>query len=171
MVLRHKDFAELLGVTSQRISNAKKDGSIIAGADKSIDLDDPVNRAYLREHFHREFVKTQGAEDDEGGLEADKLREEVRYLQARSLKVELQNAELKRDLVPIDVVRSGWGAWASAVRNNILTVGQRVGRGDTALRDRVEREIKRALEKSIESASKELDRIADLPVEVADDED
>ncbi len=171
MRLIQKDFAGLLGVTSQRITQAKKDGHVIAAADKTIDTDDPINRAFIREHFHREWAKFNDSSDDEGGMEAEKLRQEVRYLEARSLKVELQNAELKRDLVPLDIVRSGWGAWASAVRNNILTVGQRVGRGDTKLRDRVEKEVKRALEKSIEQASKELERIADLPVEVPEEDE
>ena len=171
MEINGKQFAELLGVSQARISQAKKDGHVIPTADKKYDTDDPINRTYMREHFHREFLRFNDSEDDEGGMDADKTRQEIRYLEARSIKVELQNAELKRDLMPLDIVRNGWGAWASAVRNNILSIGQRVARGDTKLRDRVEKEIKRALEKSIEQSAKEIERIAALPVEVDDDED
>jgi phage terminase Nu1 subunit (DNA packaging protein) len=171
MLLNGKQFAELLGVTPQRITGAKKDGHVAPTADNQYDTDDPINRAFIREHFHREWAKFNESADDEGGMEADKLRHEIRYLEARSIKVELQNAELKRDLIPLDIVRNGWGAWASAVRNNILSVGQRIARGDTALRDRVEKEIKRALEKSIEQSAKEIERMADMPVEVDDDDE
>jgi phage terminase Nu1 subunit (DNA packaging protein) len=170
MLLNGKQFAGLLGVTPQRITGAKKDGHVVPTADNQYDTDDPINRTFIREHFHREYLKFSESDEDEGGMEADKLRQEIRYLEARSIKVELQNAELKRDLMPLGIVRNGWGAWASAIRNNILSVGQRVARGDTKLRDRVEREIKRAMEKSIEQAGKEIERIASMPVEVGDDD-
>jgi phage terminase Nu1 subunit (DNA packaging protein) len=171
MELNGKQFAELLGVTPQRITGAKKDGHVIPTADKTYDTNDPINRVFIRQHFHREWEKFNRTENDEGSMEADKLAQEIRYLEARSIKVELQNAELKRDLMPLDVVRGGWGAWASAVRNNILSVGQRVARGDTKLRDRVEKQIKRALEKSVEQAEKEIKRMADMPVEVDNDDE
>jgi phage terminase Nu1 subunit (DNA packaging protein) len=171
MELNGKQFAELLGVTPQRITGAKKDGHVIPTANKTYDTNDPINRVFIRGHFHREWEKFNKTENDEGGMEADKLAQEIRYLEARSIKVELQNAELKRDLIPLDVVRGGWGAWASAVRNNILSVGQRVARGDTKLRDRVEKEVKRALKKSVEQAAKEIQRMADMPVEVDDDDE
>ena len=170
MNLIQKDFAALLGVSTQLIWKVRKADRVVLGADGKYDLDDPINRAYIREHFHREFLNAlDDADEDEVGLETEKTREEIRYLQARALKVELQNAELKRDLVPFKIVREGWGAFANALRNNILTIGNRIGRGDTKLRDRVEKAVKRAIEKSIKQTRAEIERITNLTVEVDDE--
>jgi phage terminase Nu1 subunit (DNA packaging protein) len=169
--LTRQEIADLRGVTPATVSRAQ-----LRKTDSGkYDLLDPgvwdyVTAPTVEKAIYNYKLSVQQFTDD-ADMEELKTKHEIRYLEARSIKVELQNAELKRDLMPLDIVRNGWGAWASAVRNNILSVGQRIARGDTALRDRVEKEIKRALEKSIEQSAKEIERIADMPVEVDDDDE
>jgi phage terminase Nu1 subunit (DNA packaging protein) len=187
MLIRHKDLADLLGVSSQRISQAKRLSDIVSEPDKSIDTDNPVNRAYIRAHFYREYMQERRTDDEDGDslveLEREELEEKIRYTSERADERALMNAKRRGDLFPRDLVLEYFSGFASGLRTYILPIPVRVaprieaalktGSGDAVeimeaeIRDGIERAI--ALGKgALREASETIDE-EEIDDEVEDD--
>jgi hypothetical protein len=78
--------------------------------------------------------------------------EKVEWTRERRIKVQLENAIRKKDLIPVNIVRIWIGAFVPGIRNNLLPLGKRIARGDRALQTRIDEEIQRATEKLLESS-------------------
>ena len=167
------EMSELTGLSKQGINKAAREGRL--HRDPVIGKFDPshsVNAAFIESARAANGVDSpppdiEGADPRDaesiGELYRVKIGHEIERIQAQTEKLRLANAEAKGELVSIDAVEHGWGAWASAVRDNILTIGQKVSRGDTQLRDRIEKETSRALRAAKLRAEGEILRYEGIP--------
>ena len=171
MQLTQTQFADLLQVKPPRITVLIKEGRLVKDDEKRIDTNDETNRALLRQHFHRQYLATEGSDDEEGELVEQKLKADIEYTNERKRKVALENERITRELVPFEIVRDGLGAFASSLRNNVLTLGDRIARGDSELRDKIENATAQAIEKTIQAARSEIERITEVDIEVPEDEE
>jgi len=165
-LLTGADLARLTGVSRQAISAAEKAGRVHRDPlTKKYDPAHQVNSAYIAA---RRAVMAEPTEDaghsitdfppdqvpaDMADLYHQKLAAEVRRLEAQALKYELQVEREKKHLIPTDLMAIWIGHFGTAIRTFVLPIGERVARGDTELRDRIEKEITRGLERAKESAA------------------
>ena len=113
----------------------------------------------------------EGAEDNSfEGLEADKLREEIKYKNKQSRKLDLHFSQEKNDLIPSDLIGIWIGYFASGLRNNFLTIAARVARNNKTLRNKIEKEITKAINKTLETAKKELEKYSKEIMETMEEE-
>jgi len=118
---------------------------------------------YVKEHINEyKRVLLEGYEDNSyEGLEAQKLREDITYKSKQSRKLDLHFAVDKNDLIPSDLIGIWIGYFASGLRNNFLTIAARVSRNNKTLRTKIEKEITKAIKKTLETAEKELLKYSD----------
>ena len=164
------ELARVCGVSKQAIAAATKHGRLHR---------DPTTRKYDPRHkLNSAFIFAKRAEghhqDEEAVPEAPqgemspdmaelyerKLAAEVRRTEAMARKYELEVATRKQDLIPAELMGIYLGHFASGIRTNFLTLGNRIARGDANLRDRIEKEITKAIKKTIAGAAAGLRRDA-----------
>lgn len=115
---------------------------------------EPYLAAALREEHRKKPTDPQDMDSDD--LEAEKLRAEIEYKNRQVRKLDLFIAREKRELIPSDLMAIWIGHFSSGVRNNFLSIGNRIARGNVKLRDRIEKEIKKAIEKTLAGAASSL---------------
>ncbi len=121
------------------------------------------------EDYKRELL--EGYEDNSvEGLEAQKLREEIKYKNKQSRKLDLHFAVEKNDLIPSDLIGIWIGYFASGLRNNFLTIAARVARNNKTLRNKIEKEITKAINKTLQTAKKELEKYSKEIMETMEEE-
>lgn len=155
------EFAEFCGVTHQAISKAKQKGLVRKNENGEYDPLDVVNKRYIMA-YSQNSKKQRGVDPESGPLtekeklELKKLHEEVELRKVQRKKINLAVEVDKKNLVPVKLVSIWIGYFASGIRNNFLQIGNRVARGDVKLRNRIEKEIKQAIEKTISQAAASL---------------
>ena len=176
--LNRNQFAEFCGVTAAAITRAYKEGKVRRTESNLYSIFDPSNREYIRLRLIREQKQRrsdgessgEGAPDEGSALDNEKTREEIMRIRETRVGLELKNAAARKDLVPAQDVRMWIGAFAAGIRNNLLRLGDRVARGDTKLRDKIERETQKSLQKTLDGAAAQLrDHMKDVEDIVAAD--
>jgi hypothetical protein len=167
-------LAEVAGVSRQTVYRAhlpKTEGGGYDPADLNI-------RDWIlgRTKMQRAQRGLQGGRDSLGAEDLKKLdrieqEEKIRNMRERTVNTMLKNAALRKDLIPADVAQLFVGAFSSGIRTNFLQLGTRIARGNTKLRDKIEREIKKAIQKTLDNAAAQLREIAESAIEITDDED
>ncbi len=155
VAISRNQLAELRGCAPATVSRQR----LPQIADKKYDLADPVVMDFViaphKKKWERDKLVAKASSPEDMGikeLEEEKLREEIEYKRRQTRKLDLQHEIAKRDLIPSSLMAIWAGYFASGIRNNFLSLGDRVARGDIKLRDKIEREIKKAIEKTISSA-------------------
>lgn len=178
--LNRNQFAEFCGVTPAAITRAKKEGKVRRTEGHLYSIFDSVNREYvrlrlIREHRQRRAdgdASEEGAPDEGAALDNEKTREEILRIREARIGLELKNARERQDLIPEQDVRLWIGAFATGIRNNFLRLGERIARGDNTLRDKIERETQRSLQKTLDNAAAQLrDHMRDIEDIVSGDDE
>ncbi len=89
-------------------------------------------------------------------LELKKINADIALKHKQGRKLDLQFEIDKQGLIPSELVAIWIGYFASGIRTNFLNIGNRVARGNTKLRDNIEREISKAIEKTLSNAEDRL---------------
>ena len=167
-----QDVADLRGVTPATVSRAQ----LSKTESGNYDLSDSAVWQYVTEPTIERAIEKrlqqmrEGYEDNTiDGLEAEKRRAEIEWKKKQSRKLDLQHEVEKKDLIPSDVVALWIGYFASGIRNNLLTLGKRVARGDDELQRRVDRQITKAIQKTLSTAKKQLRKEAQRITEHMED--
>jgi hypothetical protein len=163
MILKtDQEFGKHCGVTGSAIYAARQKGKVIK-IPEGYDTDDPINRAYAlgisKKALAQRGILTppdKPKETEKDSLEAQKLKEDIIYRKKMGRKLDLEHESKIMNLIPSELIGIWIGFFAEGIRNNFLNIGSRVARGDTELRDRIEKEIKLAIEKTIEGAERGL---------------
>jgi len=155
--LTRQQLADLRGVKAQTVSKAQlpkeTDGRYSL---KNKEVRDwfihPFKTQWEHEHRKKEKDLPQG----DGSLDDEKTKADIMLKNKQGRKLDLLFEQDKRDLVPSNLIAIWIGYFATGVRTYFLQIGNRIARGDIELRDRIEREIKKAIEKTIETAKRGL---------------
>lgn len=172
--ITRNELAKLAGCSPSAVSKAKREGRVFineetglylaqheinilfinAGSSQRriiqaeiLDIED-INPAAFQQGEIPEYIKE---------LSLKKLEAEVRRIEASALKLELEVAAKKKDLVPRDLIGIWIGYFGSGIRNNFLTIPAKIARNNNIeLRDRISKEIKKSIERTLDNAEKEL---------------
>lgn len=130
---------------------------------KRYDLSDPEVWEFVTaptvDRKIREYKIMVMALDDENGnsnLDEQKLKQQVIKLEKQNRDLELAHEIKKQNLIPTQLIGIFLGYFASGISTNFLTIGNRIARGDTRLKDRIDKAISKAIKKTLETAGKEL---------------
>jgi hypothetical protein len=178
------EMTDLTGRSRAAIYKAVEEGRLYRDPDtRKFDPAHSTNAAYIErsraETGQDDAPPPSDAPEDLQELYREKIRADIDRIREMTRKYQLENAKTKGGLVDVESLRHGWGVWKFAVEQNLLTLGERIGRGDVDLRDRVEKEVKRSLEAAKEYAEREIlvyggvpdDQIDEFFAEVPDDDD
>jgi len=195
MLLTVAEAGERRGCSRQTANNAIRSGKLFKNETGLIDDSDSRNSGWLNSRtaggartqkilkinkkntdlvedsdFPEILDFPEFSSDSESELIKEKYKAQTAHIKKQSRKLDLQHEKDLRNLILFDDVKMALGAFNSAIRTNILSVSDKVARGDTALRDRIDKEIKRSMEKTISTAQAEIDRILEKVVFNADDD-
>jgi len=154
--LRHNEFARYLGVDPGYLTRLRNSGR--AFRDESTnryDLAHEVNHALVVAAASTKAPEpTPEAIDDEEliDLQREKLLFERDRVREQSIKLALQNSVTKSELVPFEMVKSMFGEMSGAVKTYLLTVPNRVARGDVRIRDELEKELAEGIQRWIDAS-------------------
>lgn len=161
-----KTLRELTGVSRQAVSQAVQDGRLYK--DPQTGLFDPahsVNKMFIQRNRVENGVDDPPPEGEDTGELSDlyeqKIRAEIRRIDEQTRKLQLDNAKTNRDILPFSFFEKGLGFFAQSMRSNVLTIGKRVARGDSELQRRIEKETARAIDRSVETAQREVVSMVD----------
>ncbi|MDC7218632.1 MAG: hypothetical protein PQJ59_01755 [Spirochaetales bacterium] len=111
----------------------------------------------------------QGTDVDDLGasaLDDELVRENIEYKRRQSRKLDLEHEVKTRELIPVQDARLILGAFGSAIDTNLLTVGNKIARGDIKLRNRIEKAVKKGIERTKKAAQLEAKRIIDQELDL-----
>ena len=139
---------------------------------KGYDLLDDEVWAYVTEPVIKsaiyEYKRTMLAEyeeNDNADIDLQKAKTYIAWKEKQSRKLDLEFALQKNDLIPSDLIGIWIGYFASGLRNNFLTIAARVARNNKTLRNKIEKEITKAIKKTLETAEKELKKYSEKLIE------
>ena len=81
---------------------------------------------------------------------------QIKWKNKQSRKLDLEHEKEKDNLIPVSLIGIFIGYFSSGINTNFLTIGNRIARGDTRLKDRIDKAISKAIKKTLETAGKEL---------------
>jgi phage terminase Nu1 subunit (DNA packaging protein) len=79
--------------------------------------------------------------------------EKLEWTRERRIGVQLRNLETKGQLVPTSIVATWMSLFTIGLRNNLLSVGERVARGDAKLRAKIEKELEIGIQRTIDNVA------------------
>lgn len=149
-------LSELREVTTQSVYKAKlpkdENGRYL--------LSNPEVRDWVLAPYIKQLVKQQAIESDVDEemrtLEDEKTKAQTLHIKRQSRKLDLEHEKAKKNLIPSDLMAIFLGHIAAGIRTNFLPLGNRIARGDTKLRDRIEKQIKKAIQKTLDNAADQL---------------
>lgn len=117
----------------------------------------PENVLTLNENiFADELERIKQIRDPVARLEAQKALEDMALVRERRISAQAKNAKEAQDIVPKELISVWVSAFANGIRNNFLHIPERIARGDVTLKDRIAKEITKAIDKTIADAAHEL---------------
>jgi hypothetical protein len=164
-------LAALAGVKPGAIYYAKKSGRICPTEGNQYDLDDPkvsdyVMGASVKSRAQRGLTENTDHRkaSAKSSLESEKIQAEIDLKKKQARKFDREHEVAIGNLIHLADVELIFGAIASGIRTNFLPIGNRIGRGNTKLRDRVEREVTKAIEKTLRNAKRDVERYIDKEI-------
>ena len=157
--LTRKQVADLRGCTASTVSRAP----ILKLEGGGYDLSDPEVWQYVTApvvergiETYKKMIMSEGEDDEPTGMKEQKLKQQVIKLEKQNRDLELVHDIKKQNLFPVELIGIWIGYFASGISTNFLTIGNRIARGDTRLKDRIDKSISKAIKKTLETAGKEL---------------
>ena len=157
--LTRQQLADLRGVKAQTVSKQR----LPKDRDGRYDLKNKDVRDWFMQPFKTEWEnahrrKQKDLPEGDGTLNDEKTKADIILKEKQGRKLDLQYDIEKKDLQHTSMVGLFLGHFATGIKTNFLTIGNKVARGDTELRDRIEKLIKIAIEKTIEGAEMGLEQ-------------
>lgn len=144
-IVTEAELADLLGITAGRVRTLTRDGVIRKAAPARYRLREAL-RGYAGNLRDKVASSGRPIKQEGNDLKAEKLR----LAKHQADKIELQNAQLRRELLPAAEVERTWAGVLRDVRAALLAVGTRCGAVLPHLSAHdvltIDREIKTALE-------------------------
>jgi hypothetical protein len=167
-------FGDLCGVSASAIYKARRAGKLNKTSE-GYDTLDPSNHSYMVGLDNKTFAQRGGIIPADvpthDPLDDQKKRADILLKKKMARQLDRKHDTEMKDLIPADLMAIYIGFFAEGIRNNFLNIGSRVARGDTALRDRIEKEIKTAIEKTIEGAARGLEKEGGKLIEALEEKD
>lgn len=116
MILKTAQLALLLGLTTRRVNQLAEEGVIVRAGHG--EFDGPASIKNMLAMAANKAKSTETA--------IDKEREEARLKKEQADNVELKNAKLRKELLPVDEVVRVWSEQISEIRSGLLAVVSRV---------------------------------------------
>lgn len=116
MILKTAQLALLLGLTTRRVNQLAEEGVLVRSGHGEFD-----GPASIKNMLAMAGNKAKSAE-----TAIDKEREEARLKKEQADNVELKNAKLRKELLPVDEVVRVWSEQISEIRSGLLAVVSRV---------------------------------------------
>ena len=155
--LTRTQLAELRGVKPETVSKQRlpktTDGRYSL---KNKDVRDWFMQPFKTEWENAHRRKQKDLPEGDGSLDDEKLKADIMLKEKQGRKLDLEFERLKKDLIPSQLMAIWIGYFAQGVSTYFLPIGARIGRDDVTLRNRVEKEIKKSIEKTIEAAERGL---------------
>ncbi len=176
MQISKSEAARRRGVSRTAVHTAIRKGDLVEDESGKLDDGEPTNALWLNRHpgggsgrqrrkagMKADDVERRASELSASGesiqeLERRKLAGDAAWSETRARIAERKEAEAKNELIPTEVALHWKETFAAGIRTNILPIGERVARGDKKLRQRIERELQRALERTVATVDKETRR-------------
>lgn len=158
-LLTGSELARHVGKSPQAIDQARKAGKLHRDATtKRYDCSHDTNVSFIESSLKEPGSSLADLKPDqvpEGltDLYTEKLSWETKRTKYQAEKLRLQLEKDQEELLPSDLVCVYLSAFNAGISTNLLTLGNRIARGDMALRDRIEKEVKRGLERTKEDAA------------------
>ena len=159
VIISRIELAALRGCSPPTISRKK----LPQVSGKRYDITDPEVWAFITEPDKERWERDRQREDiavpqGNGGLDDEKIKADIVLKQKRARNLDVAYSREVKDLIPVETMLLWMGEFRSGLETNILTLGNKIGRGDIPLRNRVEKHVKAAIEKTLEGAAKALKR-------------
>ena len=127
------------------------------------DLSDPIVKAWALENYVKEqnslTPKLTEADPKEKELaDLQKVLADIKIKEEQYHRLKLISETTAKHLIPVDLLGIYIEHFAAGIKDNFLVVGNRVARGDVKLRNKIEKEIKIAIEKTLTNAERGLDK-------------
>jgi hypothetical protein len=162
ILLSRTQIAELRGCAPSTVSRA----NLRKTESGKYDLSDPEVWDWVTEPMIEKAImqlKKSSTSDldaaDMDELEKEKMRVDIIYRENQIKKQDRTEARESHHLILRQDVALGFGAFISGLKNNFLQIGNRVARGNIKLRDRIEKEVQKSIEKTIKNAQDEVRKI------------
>lgn len=137
-----KDYiAGANGLKEKRENQGRKLKAIHAFKREEYDPDDPLFK------------------DPVGQASAKKIEESLELQRERKIKLKLENAQKRNELVPYALVRLWFTSFITSINQNLDPVPSRVARGNKVLQELVENEIETAKNRAYELALRDLEKL------------
>lgn len=166
--LTRKQIAELRGCIPGTVSNAH----LPKTKGKTYDLLDPEVWGFVTEptvkdaiYEYKRTMMEEYEDEENSDLDDQKKKTYIEWKKKQMRKLDLEHAKDKNDLIPSDLIGIWIGYFASGLRNNFLTIAARVARNNKPLRNKIEKEITKAIKKTLSTAAKELKKYSEKIVE------
>jgi len=171
--LTRKQIADLRGCIPGTVSNAhlpklKSKGYDLLNKEVWAYVTEPTVNDAIYEYKRTMSVEYEDEEISDVDLQKKKIY--IEWKKAQKRKLDLEFATSKNDLIPSDLIGIWIGYFASGLRNNFLTIAARVARNNKTLRNKIEKEITKAINKTLSTAEKELDKYSQKIMEEMEEE-
>ena len=111
-------------------------------------------------------------EDEENeSLKDKKTKKQIIKLDKQNREYDFKHEIKKQNLFPVELIGIWIGYFSSGISTNFLTIGNRIARGDTRLKDRIDKAISKAIKKTLETAGKELKNESEQIIKFMEGED
>ena len=163
-------LARAAGVSVDSIRGNKRIEAL-RGPDGRYDTQHPEILAYIE--GKRKFVAPKRAQQDlarsvlpenysdpQAVTENEHEKEKLELTRQRRIKEQLKNLELMRETVPTALLVTWMSAFATGLRNNVLTAGTRIARGNKELQERCDTELARSIRAVLSHAATEVKSFA-----------
>lgn len=156
-----KEFADFCGVSASAVCKARQGGKLNK-TPEGYETNDPKNHAYAVGNtvktLSQRGVPSTGKAVVHDPLDDQKKKADILLRKKQARKLDREHDREMKNTIPTELMAIWIGYFAEGIRNNLLPVGSRVARGDVALRNRIEKEMKRGIDKTIEGAARELEK-------------
>lgn len=154
-----KEFADFCGVSASAVCKARQGGKLNK-TPEGYETNDPKNHAYAVGNtvktLSQRGVPSTGKATVHDPLDDQKKKADILLKKKMARKLDREHDNAMKDTIPAELMRIWIGYFAEGIRSNFLPIGNRIARGDIKLRDRIEKEISKAIEKTLEGAERGL---------------
>lgn len=122
------------------------------------DLKNPKVMEFILEPYKKEWELEQrdSTPDGDGSLDDEKTKADIIIKKKQARKLDYEYSVNTKNTIPIEVAIIWIGAFRAGLETNFLTIGNKIARGNIELRNKIEKEISRAISKTKIGAAKTL---------------
>ena len=162
IVKTDRELGDLAGVSASAVRTARSKGKLIKTSE-GYDTLDPLNHKYIIGDSVKAFAQRGGVSDptavEDGSileLEEQKLKADIAIKKKQARKLDRDHAVAIKETIPVETMLHWIGAFRAGIETNLLTIPNKIAKGDIELRDRIEKMVSVAIQKTKDDAAKSL---------------